>query len=227
MAGLDQVPAYLRYLLSGIEVTITVTILGIVVAIVAATLGGLGRLSPNRLVRTIAGAYIEFFRGTSALVQMFWIFYALPLVGVDITPLTAGVLGLGLNVGAYGAEVVRAGITSVPRGQIEAAIALNFSGLDRLRLIVVRPAVQLMIPPANNLFIALLKGTALVSLITLADLTLRSQSLRAQTGNSALVLGLTLLIYFALAMVLTAAMRAIAKAVAYPGSDALAKESGR
>jgi polar amino acid transport system permease protein len=224
---LDRIAEYVPYLLSGVRVTVTVAAFGIVVATIAAVLGGLGRLSSRRVVRMAAGTYIEFFRGTSALVQMFWIFYALPLVGVDVSPMQAGIMALGLNVGAYGSEVVRAGISAVPRGQVEAAIALNFSRFDRLRLIVARQALPIMIAPFNNLYISLLKGTALVSLITLADLTLRSQSLRAQTGNSALVLGLTLLIYFALATILTFIMRAIGRLVAYPGSKALSREAAR
>lgn len=220
---MEQIPEYLRYLLSGLQVTVTVAAFGILLATVAATLAGLGRLSPYRSVRFIAGVYIGFFRGTSALVQMFWIFYALPLTGLHVTPMQAGILGLGLNVGAYGAEVVRAGVLAVPTGQLEAAIALNLSRLDRMRFVVARQAAQLMILPFNNLYIALLKGTALVSLITLADMTLRSQSLRAQSGNSALVLGLTLLLYFGLAMCITAAMKVIGRWVAYPGSNALAE----
>lgn len=224
---MDRAIDYFPILMSGVGITVTVTFFGIIVAVVAATLGGLGRLSPHRWVRTIAGIYIEFFRGTSALVQMFWIFYALPLVGIEFTPIQAGVMALGLNVGAYGAEVVRAGVQSVPRGQYEAAIALNFTKLDRFRLIIARQAIQLMMPPFNNLFISLLKGTALVSLISLADLTLRSQMLRAQTGDSLAVLGVTLLIYLALSLVITAVMRVLTKLVSYPGAGRIANEAAK
>jgi polar amino acid transport system permease protein len=210
---------YLRILLTGVGVTITVTLLGSVVTVVAATLGGLGRLSPYWVVRTLAGAYIEIFRGTSALVQMFWIFFALPLAGIELTPLQAGVLALGLNVGAYGAEVVRAGVSSVAPGQFEAGRALNLSKYSLYRYVVARQAIQLMIPPFNNLFISLLKGTSLVSLITLADLTFRASYLRSETGNSTLVLTLTLFIYLALSIVITVAMRGAAKVASYPGAQ--------
>jgi polar amino acid transport system permease protein len=215
---MSTVVDYLQVLASGVGVTVEVTVFGIALTIVASFLGGLGRLSDSSWVRFVAGAYIEVFRGTSALVQLFWIFYALPLAGIQLTPMVAGIVALGLNVGAYGAEVVRAGILAVPRGQVEAGIALNLSRLDRFRFIVLRQSLPLMIGPFTNLFISLLKGTALVSLITLADLAFRSQLLREQTGRSSLVLGLTLLIYLVLSVVITIVMRGATRLVSYPGS---------
>lgn len=215
---MEQIPEYLRILWSGVGVTLSVTLYASVVTIIAATLGGLGRLSPYFWIRSLAGTYIEIFRGTSALVQMFWIFFALPLAGIELTPMQAGVLALGLNVGAYGAEVVRAGILSVPSGQFEAGKALNLSKLDVYRYVIARQALQIMMPPFNNLFITLMKGTSLVSLITLADLTFRSAYLRADTGQSTLILTLTLFIYLGIAIVITIIMRFLGRLVAYPGS---------
>lgn len=215
---MDQVLEYVRVLWTGVGVTVSVTLYASVLTVIAATLGGLGRLSPSWWVRSLAGTYIEIFRGTSALVQMFWIFFALPLAGIELTPMQAGVLALGLNVGAYGAEVVRAGVSSVPIGQYEAAKALNLTKLDYFRFVVARQALQIMIPPFNNLFITLMKGTALVSLITLADLTFRAAYLRSETGQSTLVLTLTLLIYLCISLVITLIMKAFARLVAYPGS---------
>jgi polar amino acid transport system permease protein len=215
---MEQIPEYLRILWSGVGVTLSVTLYASVVTIIAATLGGLGRLSSHFWVRSLAGAYIEIFRGTSALVQMFWIFFALPLAGIELTPMQAGVLALGLNVGAYGAEVVRAGVMSVPSGQFEAGKALNLSKLDIYRFVIARQALQIMMPPFNNLFITLMKGTSLVSLITLADLTFRSAYLRADTGQSTLILTLTLFIYLGISIVITTIMRFLGRLVAYPGS---------
>jgi polar amino acid transport system permease protein len=121
--------------------------------------------------------------------------------------MTAGILVLGLNTGAYGAEVVRGAIHAVPMGQKEAAVALNFSPFQRMRRVIVPQALVAMIPPAGNLLIELLKNTALVSLITLSELTFAAQTLRADTLRTTEIFGLVLLLYFAVALFLTFCMR--------------------
>ena len=108
---------YLGLILEGALVTIQLTLMGSVLALAMALLAGLGRLSRFFPVRALATAYIEFFRGTSIFVQLFWAYFVLPFAGISLTPLQAGVLGLGLNVGAYGAEVVRGAIQSIGREQ--------------------------------------------------------------------------------------------------------------
>jgi polar amino acid transport system permease protein len=140
---------------------------------------------------------------------MFWIYYALPSFGLQLSAFLAGVLTLGLNVGAYGAEVVRGAILSVPRGQMEAAIALGFCPATRLRRILVPQALPRMIPPLGNLAIELLKGTALVSLITIHDLTFRAQMVRSVTLETGVVFGLILLLYMLLALAVTGTVRLI------------------
>src|SRR3546814_7395893 len=105
---------------------------------------------------------------------LFWLFFVLPHFGRTLPPLTVAVVALGLNVGAYGAEVVRGAIDAVPRGQWEETIALNMSRIEALRRVILPQAVVAMIPPWGNLFIELMKATALVSLITIGDLTFRA-----------------------------------------------------
>lgn len=200
---------YLPSLLDGAWVTVQVTALSAALGTVVAFTMGLGRLSRRRPVRWAAGAYIEFFRGTSALVQLFWAFFALPLLGVRLEPLTAGVLVLGLNIGAYGAEVVRGAVQAVPRGQTEATVALNMSFFQRLRYVVLPQAVIAMLPPFGNLLIELLKATALVSLITLSDLTFEGQILRTATGQTAEIFAVVLAMYFLMAAVITLGIRAL------------------
>src|SRR5690606_36179784 len=119
---------------------------------------GLGRLSKVAPVRWLATAYVEKFRGTSALVQLFWVYFALPRFGVEVSATLAGVLVLGLNGGAYGAEVVRSAIQAVPPGQREAARALGFSARQIRWRLVLPQAVGPMLPPAGNLVIELLKN---------------------------------------------------------------------
>jgi polar amino acid transport system permease protein len=202
-APLDLLPA----LLSGLLVTLEVTAGGAAVALVMAFAGGLGRLSRVGPVRVLAGTYVEIVRGTSALVQLFWVFFVLPFVGISLEPMPAGILVLGLNIGAYGSEVVRGAIQAVPVEQREAAVALNVSPARALWGIVIPQALPVMVPPAGNLLIELLKSTALVSLITLGDLTFAAQSLRADTLRTPEIFGLVLLLYFAVALVLSRGMR--------------------
>lgn len=152
--------------------------------------------------------YVDFFRGTSAIVQLFWIFFALPLVGPTLSPLLAGVVTLGLNMGSYGSEVVRGAVSAVDRGQTEASVALNLSDFHRMRYIVFPQAAVAMLPPYGNLLIELLKGTALVSLITLSDITFEVQKLRVNgTAPTATLFTLALFLYFALAMAITGLIR--------------------
>jgi polar amino acid transport system permease protein len=200
-------------LLDGAAVTVEITALAIVVAAAIAFPVGIARLSRHRPVRLLAGVYVEVFRGTSVLVQMFWFFFALPAFGIRLTPIAAGVLALGLNVGAYGAEIVRGAVKAVPRGQIEAAIALNMRPLVRMRRVVLPQALVAALPPFGNLMIELLKGTALVSLITLSDLTFQAQVLRSSTGRTLAIFSLTLLFYFVMAMAITAVVRLLERRV--------------
>ena len=187
--------------------TVQLTLLGCALAVVAGLTAGLGKLYGPAPVRWLANIYIEIFRGTSALVQLFWLFFVLPQFGVMLDAFTVGVLGLGLNVGAYGAEVVRGAVTAVPRGQWEAATALNMSGIQMLRRIILPQAMVAMIPPWGNLFIELLKSTALVSLITLNDLAFQAQQMNQATMKTLQIFTLVLLIYLALSLILTIGMR--------------------
>jgi len=203
-------PAYnlfLPGLLEGALLTAKITVLGCLLAVAMATLAALGKLYGPSPVRWLANLYIEMFRGTSALVQLFWLFFVLPQFGISLEPFTVAVLGLGLNVGAYGAECVRGAIQSVARGQWEAATALNMTRSQMLRRIILPQAFIAMIPPWGNLFIELLKSTALVSLITLSDLAFKAQQMNQTTMKTIPIFTLVLLIYLAMSLVITIGMR--------------------
>jgi polar amino acid transport system permease protein len=199
----------LPLLLEGTLVTLRITALAALLACALALVAALAKLSPWRALRWCANLYIEIFRGTSLLVQLFWLFFVLPLPPFNLTlsPSLVAVLGLGLNIGAYGAEVMRGALLSVPRGQIEAATALSLSPFDRLVHVVLPQALVNAIGPATNLLIELLKGSSLVSLITLADLSFRANQLVEATFRSGDIFALTLLIYFLLAQTINLAMR--------------------
>jgi polar amino acid transport system permease protein len=194
-------------LLDGLWVTIQVTIGAGVVAFVVAFVAGLSRLSQSSAIRTAALCYIEFFRGTSALVQLFWLFFALPFLGITLSPMSVGIVGLGLCVGAYGAEVVRSSILAVPKGQTEAAVALNLTSFQAMRHVVLPQAFRMMIPPFGNLSIELLKITSLVSLITLQDLTFQAASINAVTLKTVQIFSTVLVLYFLLSLTITGMMR--------------------
>ena len=211
---MEQLLNFLPPLLEGTWVTIQLALASTVLGGILSFAGGIGKLSSNPLVRTLAIVYIEIFRGTSLLVQMFWLFFALPLLGLSLSPVLAGILALSLNIGAYGAEVVRGAIRSVATGQYEAAVALNFSPRYTLWHVVLPQALVEMMPPFGNLVVQNLKDTALVSLITLADLTFRAQNLRNLTLDSVPIYSLTLIIYFVLALLFIAVMRWLERVIA-------------
>jgi polar amino acid transport system permease protein len=210
---------YLPALIEGAWVTVQLTVYSTVLGAVLAFAAGIGKLSTNLAVKALAVAYIEVFRGTSLLVQLFWLYFALPLLGMAVgldlrlPPVLAGVLALGLNIGAYGAEVVRGAIAAVHRDQHEAARALNFTDRQTLFGIVIPQAVPEMMPPFGNLAVQNLKDTALVSLISLGDLTFRAEQIRNFTQDSTTIYTMLLFAYFGMALVVVAAMRLIERSV--------------
>lgn len=204
---------YLTLILQGAWVTVKLTAMGSVLALVVAFAAGLGCLAPAASLRWLSRAYIEFFRGTSIFVQLFWIYFVLPMTGVTLTPMQAGVLALGLNVGAYGAEVVRGAILAVPRDQYEATTALNLTRYQRMRHVIVPQALPMMLPTFGNNAIELLKATAIVSLISLSDMTFQAQVVRSQTGNTMVPFVTILILYYLMSLVITAGVRALERRV--------------
>lgn len=193
---------YLPFLLMGIPVTLEVTFLAMAVAIPVAVLLALGRNSNHAWLHWPAGFVIELFRGSSALVQLFWAFYVLPFFGINLPALAAGVMVLGLNEGSYFSEVVRAGINAVAPGQREAAVTLGFSPVYRFFRITLPQALPVIIPPFGNALVTMLKFTALVSLVTIQDLSFRANLVGTSLGRSGPVYGLIIIIYFVLALAL-------------------------
>jgi len=165
------------YVLRGLLYTVVIALAAIVLAVVLALIGALGRLSSNPVAYGVSGFYTSFFRGTPLIVQLFLIAFALPVVvgnlglssGIEdlltLDSLVAGILALGLNYGAYMTEIFRAGIQSVSHGQSEAADALGMTYGQKMKRVVLPQAFRVIIPPTGNEFIAMLKDTALVSFI--------------------------------------------------------------
>lgn len=205
--------SYSTPLLEGAWVTIKLTVYSTVLGGLLSFALGIGKLSRNVGVRAFSIAFIEVFRGTSLLVQLFWLYFALPILGeaigldLRLPPVVAGTLALSLNIGAYGAEVVRGAIQAVPPTQLEAAKALDFTERQTLWRISLPQAIPEMMPSFGNLAVQNLKDTALVSLISLGDLAFRAEQIRNFTQDSTTIYTLLLLMYFGMALVLTALMK--------------------
>jgi His/Glu/Gln/Arg/opine family amino acid ABC transporter permease subunit len=176
---LERYIGYLPILGEAAITTVVLSILSMILAIVLGLIIALTRVYAPRPLSFLATTYIEVIRGTPLLIQLFFIYYALPSIGINMDPFSAAVLGLGLNYSAYEAENYRAGLFSVPRGQMEAAVSLGMTRRQALKHIIIPQAIRLVIPPVTNDFISLLKDTSLVSVIAMAELTKRYLELSA------------------------------------------------
>jgi polar amino acid transport system permease protein len=213
----ENLPLIISRLAEGVPQTVIAAVGGIALTIVLSVVAGLAMLAPSRLVRTVSRVYVEVFRGTSEVVQLFWIFFVLPaLVGYQIIPLGAGIIVLGLNHGAYGAEIVRGAVQSVPKAQYEGSIALSLSPRDRMFRVILPQALVEMLPPFNNLFIQLLKSTAILSLIVVHEVVHQGELVAANLGTTeTLTIYLVeLVIFLVLALLITAVMRLLERRAA-------------
>ena len=160
----DQYMAIFMFVPDGILVTFKVTIGAILLAIVFGLIAGLGRLSTNRFINGAASLYVEIIRGIPLLVQLFYIYYALGRF-VKIPDILSAIIAMAFCYGAYMAEIFRAGIQSIPKGQMEAALSLGMSRSQAMRQVILPQAFKVVLPPIGNEFIALLKDSSLVSIL--------------------------------------------------------------
>jgi His/Glu/Gln/Arg/opine family amino acid ABC transporter permease subunit len=178
---------FLSTLLGGLPETVTVAIGALVFALVFGLIVALLRISRWRILRLIAITYIEIFRGTPALVQLFVIYFGFPDVGYQPSPFQAAIIGLGLNGAAYLSEIYRAGIESIHRGQMEAALSLGMTPTRAMRYIVLPQAIRTMLPPITNFAIILLKDTALVFAVGVVEIMALARNLVTETLQSAAI----------------------------------------
>ena len=172
-------------LLTGALVTIKITALSVALGVVIGLFVGIARICRVRVLRMLAAVYVDFLRGTPLLVQIFLIYFALPVItGQRVDPFFAAIASCGINSGAYVAEIFRAGIQSVDAGQMEAGRSLGMTWVQTMRYIIVPQAFKRVIPPLGNEFIALLKDSSLVSVIGFEELTRRGQLVIARTYGS-------------------------------------------
>ncbi len=178
-----------KFVQDGIVITITVTLASFLLVLIVGMVGGLGRLSSNRAVYIISTLYVELVRGVPLLVQLIIWYFAVPVMiqslgkawglaaleGFQADPVVMAIIGLVFCYGAYMSEIYRAGIQSIPRGQMEAARSLGMTYFQSMRHVVLPQAVRVILPPIGNEFIALLKDSSLVSVVAVADLTRRGR----------------------------------------------------
>lgn len=186
------------FLLRALGVTVILTAGGSLLAITLGQLLALMRLSPRAFLRIPAGIYVDFFRGTPLLIQLFALYFGAPQLGIDIDPMSAGILGLGLNGAAYVAEILRSGIVSVPPGQWQAGRALGMGNVLLLRRVVLPQAYRVAVPPLAGTLVSLLKDTSLVSTITVVELTRQAQTAIGSSYRAVELYGAAALLYFAL-----------------------------
>jgi len=199
----DANAQYLPGFLAASRIAIEVTLLTIVLSWVCGLVAALGKTSPYRWLRAPAEFYIWFIRGTPTLIQVFIVYFGLPQIGLRLPPFIAGVVALGFGEGAYIAEIIRSGLSAIPRGQRESSVALGMSSLQTLRRIIVPQVIRIALPSLTNEAITTLKNTSLLSTITVVELTLHTQTMIAQTFRPFEFYGLAALLYLAMTTVLT------------------------
>ena len=196
-------------LLVGAGVTIKITALSVALGVVIGLFVGIARISRIKILRVLAAIYVDFFRGTPLLVQIFLVYFALPVItGQRVDPFVAAIGSCGINSGAYVAEIFRAGIQSIDKGQMEAGRSLGMTWVQTMRYIIVPQAFKRVIPPLGNEFIALLKDSSLVSVSGFEELTRRGQLIIAKTYGS-------LEIWISVAVIYLAMTLTISRFVAY------------
>lgn len=209
----------LDLLLYGAWLTVRLSLMAMVLGLVVSVLGAVAKTSGIRPLRWLVDVYVEVIRNTPFLVQIFFIFFGLPAAGISLSPNTAALVALVVNVGAYGTEIIRAGIESIPRGQIEAGRALGLSSAQIFRYVVMVPALRNIYPSLTSQFIYLMLTSSVVSVISANDLASAGADLNARTFASFEIYLVLTILYFVLALGFSTLFAAIRRAFfTYPAS---------
>ncbi|HAV20823.1 MAG: amino acid ABC transporter permease [Bacillota bacterium] len=191
-------------LLLGARLTVELATIAVAIGLVIGSFVGIGRVSANRIIRLVTGVYVDFIRGTPLLVQLFLVYFGLPsILGRPIPPFVAAITAMGINSGAYVAEIVRAGIQSVDRGQTEAGRSIGLTYSQTMRYIIFPQAFRRIIPPLGNEFIAMLKDSSLVSVIALEELLRKGQVVITRTFRPFEVYMVVALIYLVMTLAIS------------------------
>ncbi len=203
----DLVARYYKFFLEGVGNTLIIAIFTVLFGTILGMLMATARMSKIKPLKWLATAYIEFFRGTPLMVQLMFIFYGLPMIGVtfpkvsfipDFDRFAAGVVAMSLNSCAYVAEIIRSGIQAVDVGQMEAARSLGFHHREAMTLVILPQAIRNILPALGNEFVTIIKESSIVSVISIADLMFRAKGIIAKTYSSLECLAIVAIIYFLL-----------------------------
>jgi len=209
----------LRYwpaLLDGMQITLKITVISIFLGLILGMIIAIARLSKNKIISTIASAYIELFRCTPVLVQIIWIFYCLPIFfNMELSGMTSGIVALTLNVAAFYAEAYRSGIQAIKRDQYDAAEALGFNKFQALRYIIMPQAVMIIIPVILSNSVSLFKESSLVSTVAIADLMYQGRLISTRIYRPIEILTFVAILYFAVAFPLTVLVRKIEEKISF------------
>ena len=193
----NEIPGMLPVLFQGLRVTVTATIAVMAIALVLGLPIALARMSRLWWLRLPATFYVQVLRGTPVLLQLFYLYYVLPFVGIKLPPWPAGIIGMSAAYSAYLSEIYRAGIEAVDRGQTEAAMAIGMSRVQVMRLVILPQAVRIIIPPMGNMFIGLFKDTSLLSILTIRELMFEGQILAATSFRHITIFTVIAVLYLA------------------------------
>lgn len=198
------IPRVMPALLTGAKLTLELALLSVSIGLVIGSLAGIARVSNGIIIKGIAAVYVDFIRGTPLLVQLFLVYFGLPsLIGRPVPPFAAAITAMSINSGAYIAEIVRAGIQSIDRGQTEAARSLGLTAGQSMRYVIFPQAVRRIIPPLGNEFIAMLKDSSLVSVIALEELLRKGQVVITRTFRPFEVYTVVAIIYLVMTLAIS------------------------
>ncbi|MTW85236.1 ABC transporter permease subunit [Virgibacillus dakarensis] len=201
---------FLPQLATGLYYTLLISVLGLFIGFILGAIFGLGRISKNKLIYGISSIYVEVIRGTPVLVQAIWIFFALPLIiGHTFESVTAGVIVIALNSGAYIAEIVRGAVQSIEKGQMEAGRSLGLDHGKTMRYIIWPQAFKRMIPPLGNQFIISIKDTSLLSVILVPELIFQGRLIAANHFNAVEIYTTVALFYLVITLTLSFVLRLV------------------
>lgn len=207
----DRAGDYLPLLMQGVWFTLVVTFLSVILSTVLGFVWAIMAWTRNPVLVGISRGFITIIRGIPIIVQLFYMYFVMPEIGLDLTALQAGIIGLGVAYSAYQAENFRAGIEAIDKGQIEAAMSIGMSDAMIMRRVILPQAIRIVMPPFGNTIIMMLKDSSLVSTITVAELTRQGQLIAASTFDNMTVFTLVALFYLALSLPLTFLTRHLEK----------------
>lgn len=214
----DNLPYFLEVLIPAAGMTVRIAAGAFVLAIVVGLVLALLQTIRIGLVTLVVRSYIELIRGTPVLAQLFILYFGLTEVGIRFTPIQAAILGLGLNGGAYLAEVFRAGIESIHAGQMEAALTVGMTPLTAMRYVILPQALRVVVPPTTNYSIALLKDTAIVSAVAAPEIMFKARNLVMETYLSAQIYLLVAIMYLVMSLILAFISRRLERRLGESGA---------